>query len=57
MQPHVIELIDEDLDVVAGGSYDVNIADIDINQYIAQAQVAVAVATQAAANVASVILG
>jgi hypothetical protein len=57
VQPHIIELIDEDLDVVAGGSYDVNIADIDINQYIAQAQVAVAVATQAAANVASVILG
>ena len=48
-----VQLIDEDLDAVAGGGdIDVNIADVD--QYIAQLQVGGVYNDQAAANVSSV---
>ena len=48
------ELIDEDLDAVAGGriSIDLNIADVD--QYIKQVQIGGFFNSQAAANVSSV---
>ena len=54
-----IELLDEDLDVVAGGNgpsinIDVNVATID--QLILQIQVGGAANSEAAANVASVTL-
>ena len=54
MMHEPVELIDDDLDIVAGGniSVDVNIADID--QYIKQVQVFGYYNTQAAANVSSV---
>jgi hypothetical protein len=51
-----VELIDEDLDVVAGGirgiHVDVNLADVD--QFIKQVQVFGVFNSQAAANVSSV---
>ena len=49
-----IELIDDDLDIVAGGniSVDLNIADID--QRIRQVQIGGILNDQAAANVSSV---
>ena len=50
-----VELIDEDLDSVAGGRgihVDVNLADVD--QYIKQVQVFGVFNSQAAANVSSV---
>jgi hypothetical protein len=49
-----VELIDEDLDAVAGGriSIDLNIADID--QYIKQVQIGGRDNSQSAANVSSV---
>jgi hypothetical protein len=50
-----VELIDDDLDIVAGGviiNSDVNIADID--QYIKQVQIGGRYNDQTAANVSSV---
>jgi hypothetical protein len=54
MMHEPIELIDDDLDIVAGGniSVDLNIADVD--QYIKQVQVFGVLNSQAAANVSSV---
>jgi hypothetical protein len=50
-----VELIDDDLDIVAGGTgvdLDINIADVD--QYIRQVQIGGVLNSQAAANVSDV---